>query len=136
MARVRGIGIETLLTPFRAPQAHAIAERFVRTVRRECLDHLIVWDEWYLRRVLREYVAFYNAIWPHHALAQEPPAEKEKASMNRLFKAKVGNADLVSLQDSWAKVSATVFVGSTPETWDRYRDFLDADGNWPGTLGV
>ena len=61
-ARARCIGIETLLTPFRTPRANAIAQRFVRTVRRKCLDHVIVWNERHLRRVLREYVAYYNTM--------------------------------------------------------------------------
>ncbi len=72
--RAQGIGIETIRTPFRAPQANAIAERVVSTLRRECLDHVIVLNERHLRRLLREYVAFYNAARPHQALDQAPPA--------------------------------------------------------------
>ena len=71
--RAAGIGIETILTPFRAPQANAIAERVVGTLRRECLDHVIVLNERHLRRLLREYVAFDNAARPHQALDQSPP---------------------------------------------------------------
>ena len=72
--RARAIGIQTVLTPVHAPQANALAERVFGTIRRECLDHLIVLNEAHLRRVLREYVAYYNDARPHRSLALEPPA--------------------------------------------------------------
>jgi transposase InsO family protein len=72
-AQARGLGIETLLTPVRAPRANAIAERVVRTLRNECLDHLVVVNEAHLRRVLAEFAAYYNAERPHRSLALEPP---------------------------------------------------------------
>jgi hypothetical protein len=67
------IGVKTLLTPFRAPKANAIAERIVRPLRDECLDHVLILDEQHLRIVLAEGVAFYNAERPHRSLALEPP---------------------------------------------------------------
>ena len=54
---VKHLGIETILTPIAAPQANAIAERVVGTLRRECLDHLIIVNERHLRLVLREFVS-------------------------------------------------------------------------------
>ena len=54
--RARAIGIETALIPVRAPKANAIAERVVGTLRRECLDHLIIVTERHFRCLLREYV--------------------------------------------------------------------------------
>lgn len=74
IARAAELGIETVLTPVRAPKANAIAERLVGTLRRECLDHLIIVNERQLLRLLLEYVAHYNAGRPHRALALEPPA--------------------------------------------------------------
>jgi putative transposase len=62
-----------LLTPFRAPKANAIAERVVRTLRNECLEHVLILNEQHLRSVLAEYVAYYNADRPHRSLALEPP---------------------------------------------------------------
>jgi len=72
-ARAKALGIRTLLTPFRAPKANAIAERVVRTLRNECLHHLLILNKQHLRIVLAEYVAFYNAERPHRSLALEPP---------------------------------------------------------------
>ena len=73
VARAARLGIQTIITPVRAPQANAIAERCIGTVRRECLDHLIVINERHLRAVLREYVAYYNGHRPHRSLGLEPP---------------------------------------------------------------
>ena len=69
----KAIGIDTLLTPFRAPKANAVAERVVRTLRNDCLDHVLLLNERHLRSVLAEYVAYYNWDRPHRSLALEPP---------------------------------------------------------------
>ena len=74
VSKAAAIGITTVLTPVRAPKANAIAERVIGTIRRECLDHLIVLNERHLRRVLREYLAYYDAVRPHQSLGDEPPA--------------------------------------------------------------
>jgi putative transposase len=65
--------IEIISTPFQAPNANAFAERWVRTVREECLDQLIILNEQHLRRVMREYTAYYNQRRPHQSLAQASP---------------------------------------------------------------
>jgi transposase InsO family protein len=65
--------IRIVRTPIRAPKANAIAERFVRTVRAECLDWLLILNRGHLERVLRVYVDHYNSERPHRALALQPP---------------------------------------------------------------
>ena len=66
-------GAEVLLTPVRAPNANAHAERWIRTVRAECLDWLLILGRGHLEHVLRVYVQHYNAHRPHRALCLEPP---------------------------------------------------------------
>jgi putative transposase len=64
---------EVICTPVRAPNANAIAERWVGTVRRECLDQLLIVGRQQLVRVLRGYVEHYNQRRPHRSLAHATP---------------------------------------------------------------
>jgi len=66
-------GIRILRTPWRAPRANAYAERFVRTVRTECLDRLFILNERHLRSVLDTYVDHYNRERPHRGRELMPP---------------------------------------------------------------
>ena len=69
----RSEGIRVVHTPVRAPQANAYAERFVRTIRTECLDWLLILGRRHLEHVLRTYVNHYNRERPHRGLALQPP---------------------------------------------------------------
>lgn len=70
---VRATGIDHIRTAYRAPRMNAVIERFIGSVRRECLDHVFVLSERQLRRVLQEYVTYFNAARPHQGLAQRVP---------------------------------------------------------------
>jgi len=66
-------GTQVITTPVQAPNANAFAERWVRTVRQECLDWVLIWGRRHLERVLNEYVRHYNDERPHRSLALRPP---------------------------------------------------------------
>jgi putative transposase len=72
----RAEGAQVLVTPVRAPKANAYAERWVRTVRAECLDWLLVLGRTHLEQVLRVYAEHDNAHRPHRALRLEPPFQQ------------------------------------------------------------
>ena len=69
-------GVRIIKTPVQAPRANAIAERWIASARRECLDRMLVTGERHLRLVLSEYVDHYNGHRPHRALQQSPPARR------------------------------------------------------------
>jgi putative transposase len=65
--------IKVLKTPFHAPRANAYCERFLGSVRRECLDHLLILHEQQLLRALEAYGAYFNQARPHQGLHQQVP---------------------------------------------------------------
>jgi transposase InsO family protein len=65
--------IEVLMTPYRAPKANAICERFLGSLRRECLDHLLFVGDRHLDRVIKEYVEYFNRARPHQGIGQRIP---------------------------------------------------------------
>jgi len=67
-------GITVLRTAYRAPRMNALCERFLGSVRRECLDHLLIVGEAHLRRALRTYITYFNEQRPHQGIAQQVPA--------------------------------------------------------------
>jgi transposase InsO family protein len=62
-------------------ETNAVAERLIGTLRRECLDHLIVRNERHLRAVLTEFTAFYNDARPHRTLGLETPLPADRPAV-------------------------------------------------------
>ena len=78
-----GAGIRVLRSPPAAPRANAFAERWVGTVRRECLDRLLIVNQRHLLAVLTEYAMHYNFHRPHQCLGQSAPLPKPAATLLR-----------------------------------------------------
>jgi putative transposase len=77
------VGIAVLRSPPRAPKANAYAERWVSTIRRECLDQMLIFHERQLVHVLAEYTTHYNSHRPHRALEQRSPMELRANRLSR-----------------------------------------------------
>jgi transposase InsO family protein len=90
----RAEDVRVIRTPSRAPRANAIAERFVGTIRRECLDRVLIVHRRHLERVLREFADHYNSHRPHRSLGQtspvpanSTPAPTRSADQQRVYRA-------------------------------------------------
>ena len=76
-----GAGIELVKIPPKSPNLNPICERFLGSVRRECLDHILIMNEDHLRRVLKEYVGpYFNSARPHQGIEQQIPCANPTAS--------------------------------------------------------
>jgi transposase InsO family protein len=69
----KGVGTRVIKTAVRAPDMNAVMERFLRSVRAEALDHVLVMDDRHLDRVVREYAEFFNRSRPHQGIKQRTP---------------------------------------------------------------
>ena len=80
-----GSGIEVLPTPYQAPKANAICERFLGSVRRECLDFFLILSERHLYRTMKEYQAYFNHARPHQGINQQIrcPGEQSEQEATR-----------------------------------------------------
>ena len=84
--QLRGFGVRVLKTPARTPAANCLIERLIGTTRRECLDYLIPFNERHLKRIVSEFVVYYNRGRPHSALGPgipEPPQAEVPGGANR-----------------------------------------------------
>lgn len=77
-SKLKAVGVTGIRTPVRAPNANSVAERFVRTLREECLDHVVIVNEWHLLQVLREFIDYYNSDRPHRSLGLEAPVPADE----------------------------------------------------------
>ena len=86
-ARLEEVGIRVVLTPYRAPNANAYAERFVRSIKEKCLDRMIPLGEWHLRRAITNYLAHYHRERNHqrieNALIEGVPATSTVGRIRR-----------------------------------------------------
>ena len=71
--RVKGMGIREVITARKSPWQNPYAERVIGSIRRECLDHLIILGDQHLRRILKDYMAYYNHCRPHLSLDRNAP---------------------------------------------------------------
>ncbi|MBX7237696.1 MAG: transposase, partial [Caldilineales bacterium] len=71
---VAGSGIEVIRTPFQTPDANSHVERCLESLRRECLDHMLILNERHLSKVVREYANYFNHARPHQGIGQCIPA--------------------------------------------------------------
>jgi putative transposase len=91
----RSEGVNIVKTPIRAPRANAFAERWVRTVRTECLDWILVFGRRHLERVLRTYTSHYNARRPHRGLGMKTPERLPDRALRSDGNARVRRRDLL-----------------------------------------
>ena len=73
-------GFHVIPTPFRAPNANAFSERWIRSAREECLDLILIFNAAHLRRVLIEYIDYYNTARPHQGIDQQTPLPQPRSS--------------------------------------------------------
>ena len=75
--RIEGMGVQEVLTAPRSPWQNAFAERLIGSIRRECLDHVIVLNRKHLRRILTNYFGYYHRSRTHLGLDKEAPFERD-----------------------------------------------------------
>jgi transposase InsO family protein len=74
--RLRAMGIRDKPTAPASPWQNGFAERLIGSIRRECLDHIIVFSDAHLRRILKSYAGYYNSVRTHRSLHNDAPISR------------------------------------------------------------
>ena len=88
---VSALGIRPILTAYRSPWQNGYVERVIGSIRRECLDHLIVVNETHLRGILQNYIHYYNTQRTHLGIGKDSPQPREVQGSGKIDKAAVAN---------------------------------------------
>jgi transposase InsO family protein len=88
---VKAFGIRPILTAYRSPWQNGYCERLIGSIRRECLDHLIVMNESHLRGILQSYIRYYNTQRTHLGINKDSPEPREVQTDGRIDKVAVVN---------------------------------------------
>jgi putative transposase len=88
---VTALGIDPLLTAYKSPWQNGFAERLIGSIRRECLDHLIILNETHLRGVLQSYIRYYNTQRTHLGIGKDSPEPREVQVNGEIRKLAVAN---------------------------------------------
>jgi putative transposase len=99
--------IHELITPYRAPRANAVCERFIGSLKRECLDQTLILGEHPLNRVVQEYVTYYNQERPHQGIRQKIPSRADQPFLLASGKI-VTHSILDGLHHSYARIDQPV----------------------------
>src|ERR1035437_7974177 len=99
VSTVKSFGIQPKRTSFRSPWQNGVAERWVGTCRRDMLDHVIVLNEWHLKRLMREYIRYYHNDRTHLGLQKTTPASRTEAKHRRCLQDRI-NAETRRLASS------------------------------------
>lgn len=105
-AVAEGAGISVIRTAFHAPVMNSICERFIGSLRRECLDHVLILGEDHMRRVIGEYCRYFNDVRPHQSLAQRTPSSVAIRSATE-----EGSVEVEVVRDGGEIVSTPVLGG-------------------------
>jgi len=102
--RIKSLGIEEVVTAPRSPWQNPYCERIIGSIRRDCLDHVIVFNERHLRRILREYFSYYHSCRTHLSLNKDPPETRtvEPPEMGNI----VAHPQVGGLHHRYARIAA------------------------------
>ena len=98
--RLRAMGIRDKPTAAGSPWQNAYAERLLGSIRRECVDHLIVLGETHLRRILAKYAAYYNESRTHRSLNKDAPFHRTIQRMGAITSQPVLGAFITNIAES------------------------------------
>jgi len=98
-------GIKELKTPYRTPQANGNCERFMGSLRRECMDHILIHDDKHLERAVKEYTAYFNQERPHQGIGQRIPDQYDLSKSKPVSGRITSKAILGGLHHSYSRTA-------------------------------